>query len=252
MLTTYSPNNIISLSSTSSRWRCVKSVTSRALRRAASKTSARDCALSKKRADACTSPFPIVLSAASQFLSKLELTNLRGPLHPSFFIALAQCSSVTTLRLTAAWLYNFQQLRRLIAALRSLKHLDICDVNSQQVPDETHAAPNQLAVFTPTPIRLQTLMLNVSSSVQSIYLAALIDWLVRASICESLTSLTLYGPPRLRKELAEKTSLLFLAAGRSLLTLKNPYCTYRTLSSLCRAILKLRNDSFRPGLQVDT
>ena len=178
------------------------------------------------RDQACIPTFPLVLGAVLPSLSSLVIFKLQDPLHPTFFTALYQLSSITHLRLTAAWIHNFFQIQRLISALRCLKHLDIGNVHSQQLTDDTQSVPFHPAVLRPVSIRLETLILSVSSSIPPTYLAALIDWLVRTSVCESLTSLTLYGPPRLRKKLAEKTSSLFQAAGPSLLMLKNPYCAY--------------------------
>lgn len=194
--------------------------------RIVARPSARDLTASMH---AHTSSFPTVLHAASCSLSTLEFTELRVPLHPSFFTALVQCSSATTLRLNVLRLYNFHQLRRhLISALRSPKHLDVREVDPLQVSDDAQTATLDSTVFTPIPIRRESLVLNVSSSVRPVNLlqAALDDWLVRTSMCESLTAFTLYGPRSIRKELAERTCLLIQAAGSSLRKLKNPFCTY--------------------------
>lgn len=193
--------------------------------RIVARPSARDLTASMH---AHTSSFPTVLHAASCSLSTLEFTELRVPLHLSFFTALAQCSSATTLRLNVVRLYNFHQLRRrFISALRSLKHLDVREVDPPQVSDDAQTATLDPTIFTPISIRLETLELNVSSFVRPAnLLAALIDWLVRTSMCESLTAFTLYGPRSIRKELAERTCLLIQAAGSSLRKLKNPFRTY--------------------------
>lgn len=189
------------------------------------------------RDQTCIPTFPLVLGAVLPSLSSLSISELRGPLHPTFFTALYQLSSITHLRLTAAWIYNFHQLRRLISALRNLKHLDIGDVKPLQVSDGAQTSTLHPTIFTPIPVRLQTLVLNVSSSVRPVLLVELIDWLVRTSICESLTALTLYGPPRIRRELAEQMGLLLQAAGSSLRMLKNPYCTYLKLGPSTMSLL---------------
>lgn len=192
-------------------------------------SSARCPAASQRRAHAHTSPFPIVLDVASRSLSTLEFTDLWDPLHPSFFTVLAQCSSVTTLRLNGAWLYNFHQLRRLVSALRGLKHLHIGDVNSQLQRDIADGVSEprspHLPTFAPVSTRLETLVMHVSSSVHPIRHVAIIQWLASTFVCERLKTLKFMGPRDISGALVAQADLLIQAAGPSLQDLRNPYCT---------------------------
>lgn len=195
--------------------------------RIASDTSPRNRAALVRRTHASTSPFPIVLDVASRSLPTLEFAELWDPLHPSFFTALAQCSSVTTLRLNAAWLFNFHQLRRLVSALPGLKHLHIGDVNSQLQHNTADGLALQVSrrpLFAPVPTRLEELVMHVSSSVNPIQHVAFIHWLISTSVCESLKTLRFMGPRDISETLVTQASLLIKAAGPSLRDLRTPYC----------------------------
>lgn len=144
------------------------------------------------------SSFPQVFAAALPSLQSLHIIGLTDPLHPSFVRALWHFKTVTHLRLSALWLDNFHQLRRVIFALPALVSLDIGNINfgrnGQLVVDNPLdlLPPDISPMSIPTPTRLQTLVLDLSiSGGHPQKEAFLVRWLNCTSLCESLSSFDL-------------------------------------------------------------
>ncbi|KAH9840545.1 uncharacterized protein C8Q71DRAFT_412401 [Rhodofomes roseus] len=183
------------------------------------------------------SSFPQVFAAALPSLRSLHIVGLTDPLHPSFVRALFHFKTVTHLRLSALWLDNFHQLRRVIFALPALVSLDIGNINFGRngrllVDDPLKLLPPDiLPMSIPTPTRLQTLLIDLSiSGGHPKKEVALVRWLNCTSLCQSLSSLdlTLFKFNVITKASSDATEVvrqldrLLMIAGPSLQKLSLP------------------------------
>ena len=128
-------------------------------------------------------------------LAALQIHDLTEPLHPSFFKAMSHFVSVTELDLRGAALYNLQTLQRLISALRYLEILRVSGLCIKRTRRDGSTATHRQVVPSSVPVLLRTLGLEASTDVvQHVHYVHFIEWLIRESICESLSHLTLRGP----------------------------------------------------------
>jgi len=143
------------------------------------------------------STFPHVFAKVLPSLTEIVITGLSGPLHPSFVRVLRSFSSVTRLDLTALWIDNFHELRRLISAVPNLKSLEITNVNFGRngSPLETPLGKLPfLQTSVPKSTQLQELYIWLCNMGEhpnkEVYL---VRWLANSRLCESLSQLTLSG-----------------------------------------------------------
>ncbi|KAH9832497.1 uncharacterized protein C8Q71DRAFT_255315 [Rhodofomes roseus] len=147
----------------------------------------------KNHDDKCPISAPLVLGGLLPSLIKLELNNLRVPIHPSFFRALPRLATVTDLRLLKLELHTFHELRRIICAFPRLLDLTVGHIAYALHRVNTRLPTSQIARSSASRavVRLRTLTLDWSSHPQ--LLIHLIHWLTDCSICDHLYDLALNG-----------------------------------------------------------
>lgn len=184
------------------------------------------------RPGAFSSVFPLVFGSMMSSLATLRIHDLKEPWHPRFFTAMSQFASVTNLELRGVSLYNLSALQRLIYALRQLEMLHISRLYIKQSTQDDAVQ----ARTPPTSVRLRKLVLETTKDVaQHSHHTLFVDWLIRASISRSLSSLTLQGPSQRRMyprplgpdstALVEKMIYFIMTVGSSLKELSTMHST---------------------------
>ncbi|EPS97234.1 hypothetical protein FOMPIDRAFT_1128948 [Fomitopsis schrenkii] len=137
--------------------------------------------------------FPLVFGKLLPRLETLELGEacMTPPIHRSFFLALSQLASITSLTMFGLELFNFIELRNIISRFPLLTKLSIIDVSCKHVPADRITA-NTVRPSTPqSNMRLRELVIRGAWAAT---LREIIDWLTANSpTCELVSRLTVRG-----------------------------------------------------------